>query len=326
MSERRSAIRVLGVVGGVAMVLFLFVTLGFPGSTRAQQPAASSAGAETPLPEGYVGAETCKGCHGEQYTSFQRTKMGRLFLKHPRDDKERLACEGCHGPGKAHVEGGGGKGVGGLITFAKDDKTPVQKRNQVCFGCHTKGARLFWKGSAHESRGVACTNCHKIMTEVPAKAQLAKETEIETCGACHPQKRAQTMRSSHMPLREGKMTCTSCHNPHGTATRSLLKEIGLNETCYRCHTEKRGPLLWTHAPVLENCANCHDPHGSNHENLLKVAKPRLCQQCHITSGHPINPYGRGDTASLKFVMGRQCVDCHQLIHGSNHPAGKFFER
>ncbi len=82
-----------------------------------------------------------------------------------------------------------------------------------------------------------------------------------------------------MPLREGKMTCTSCHNPHGTVTPSLLRENSLNDTCYRCHTEKRGPFLWTHPPVQESCANCHNPHGSNHESMLIIANPRLCQQC-----------------------------------------------
>jgi len=121
------------------------------------------------------------------------------------------------------------------------------------------------------------------------------------------------------------MTCTSCHNPHGTVTPSLLKEVSLNNTCFNCHAEKRGPFLWTHPPVSENCANCHDPHGSNHESMLKVAKPRLCQQCHIETRHPTNPYGR-DTGSLKYVMGRSCVSCHANIHGSNHPSGFAFTR
>ena len=157
------------------------------------------------------------------------------------------------------------------------------------------------------------------------RAHLAKETEIETCASCHLQKRATTMRSSHMPLREGKMTCTSCHNPHGSVTPALLRENSLNDNCYRCHTEKRGPFLWQHAPVIESCANCHDPHGSNHEKMLKVAKPRLCQQCHIESRHPTSPYGR-DPGSAKFVMSGPCVNCHVNIHGSNHPSGFAFTR
>jgi DmsE family decaheme c-type cytochrome len=178
------------------------------------------------------------------------------------------------------------------------------------------------------------------MEQVSPRAQLQRPNEIDTCGQCHVQRKAQTMRSSHMPLREGKMTCTSCHNPHGTVTPALLKKNSINDTCYSCHAEKRGPFLHPHVPVIENCVNCHDPHGSNHERMLKVAKPRLCQECHTGSGHPVRPYGR-ETAQLpigqlpnivtvptqlKFVLGRQCANCHVMIHGSNHPAGQLFER
>ncbi|MBI2369386.1 MAG: DmsE family decaheme c-type cytochrome [Deltaproteobacteria bacterium] len=268
----------------------------------------------------------CKTCHQEQFERFSATTMGKLFLKHPRNAQEKLGCEGCHGPGKAHVDAGGGKGVGGLISFAKTDRTPVERRNAICLQCHDKAARLFWQGSAHESRNVACTNCHRVMENVSERAQLAKATEMDTCGQCHLQKRAQQMRFTHMPVREGKMTCTSCHNPHGTVSEKLLKATSVNDTCYTCHAEKRGPFLWEHPPVQENCLNCHDPHGSNHERMLKLARPRLCQQCHIESRHPTRPYAP-TTANSRFLFGRQCANCHAgNIHGSNHPSGNAFTR
>ena len=317
--------RLLGVLGSAAVLLL--VVLAVQSCSPAQRPARPSVEAPFPPPgsDAYVGSETCQGCHAEAFDKFAHTKMGRLFLKQPRDARERLACEGCHGPGRAHVEAGGGKGKGGLITFARNDPTPVERRNEVCLTCHRKGDRLFWQGSAHESRDVACTSCHTVMADVTPRFQLAKPTQLETCGTCHLRQRAQQMRSSHMPLREGKMQCTSCHNPHGSVTPTLLRDVSPNDTCYTCHAEKRGPFLWEHAPVVESCANCHDPHGSNHEKMLKVAKPRLCQQCHVESRHPTNPYGR-DAASLKFVLGRACVSCHTSIHGSNHPSGFAFTR
>jgi len=304
----------------VALAVFAFgVLLELPFFAGAQ-PVPPAAPAPPAAPSNYMGAATCKACHEEQFIKFSKTRMGRSFLLQARNSNEANACESCHGPGRAHVEAGGGKGKGGLITFAKNDPTPVEKRNQICLDCHTKGERIFWKGSAHESRDVACTSCHKVMEDVSPKHQLTKATEIESCGTCHLQKRAQQMRSSHMPLREGKMTCTSCHNPHGTVTRALLKEASLNDTCFTCHAEKRGPFLWSHQPVVESCTNCHDPHGTNHDAMLKLAKPRLCQQCHIESGHVSRPYGR-DASAQKFVMGRSCNDCHVAVHGSNHPGG-----
>jgi DmsE family decaheme c-type cytochrome len=314
---------------GVILTLGLLVLLVSVAATSCRMAQTTPPPRPVALPQpgtdGYVGAETCQGCHEEAFTKFASTKMGRLFLHHPRNDLERAACENCHGPGKAHVEAGGGKGVGGMITFRKNDPTPLETRNGVCVQCHQRGPHLLWPGSAHEVRDVACTNCHKVMENITAQSQLARETEMETCGQCHIEKRAQQMRVSHMPLREGKMTCTSCHNPHGSVATKLLKENSPNDTCYRCHAEKRGPFLWEHPPVTESCTNCHDPHGSNHENMLKVAKPRLCQQCHVETRHPTRPYGT-DTPSLKFVLGRSCSMCHVNIHGSNHPSGFAFTR
>ncbi len=96
------------------------------------------------------------------------------------------------------------------------------------------------------------------------------------------------LRSSHMPMREGKIVCTDCHNPHGSYSEKLLRANSVNENCYTCHAEKRGPFLWEHAPVRENCLNCHDPHGSINEYLLKslaaAAVPALPQCGDAPSG------------------------------------------
>jgi DmsE family decaheme c-type cytochrome len=282
--------------------------------------------AETPPRQGptYVGSEVCKACHAPQFETFSQTLMGRIFLKSPRDELEKQACETCHGPGSEHVAKGGGKGVA-VIAFRKDSPQSVAEQNAVCLQCHERGLRVFWKGSPHESRDLSCTNCHKIMVKVSDKNQFVKKTEIETCSQCHLQRRAQLMRSSHMPYREGKMTCTDCHNPHGTATEKLIKANSFNEACYACHTEKRGPFLWEHAPVRENCMNCHEPHGSNHDKLLKVARPRLCQRCHVEQAHPTIPFTPKGFLSA-FALNRSCQNCHSQIHGSNHPAGVRFQR
>ena len=317
----------------VAVPVVLLVSASIASCTKSRpRELAGATGARTEEllpppapPDSYIGVQLCRACHPAIAATFAQTKMGRLFLNAPRNAKERHACETCHGPGKAHMQAGGGRGKGGMITFARNDPTPVAVRNAICLDCHAKGDRLFWAGSAHASSDVACTSCHRVMDNVSHANNLAKVNEIETCGTCHLQKRAQQMRSSHMPLREGKLSCSSCHNPHGTVSQALLKERSPNETCYTCHAEKRGPFLWEHVPVPENCMNCHEPHGTNHEKLLKVAMPRLCQQCHVLPGHPSNPYGT-DPPSLRFTVARQCANCHATIHGSNHPAGRFFAR
>jgi len=313
----------VGKQGGLAAALVVLLVLVFAQWMAPSLAEAQNAGAPQPTtepPPGYAGSEACIECHKDPAATFAKTVHHKLFLKHPRTDKERLGCEACHGPGLAHGEAEG-KTLDGLKTFGKKSPLSVAEQNAICLECHQKTARLYWQGGPHESRDLACTDCHKIMEAVSERRQLAKATVIETCSQCHIQRRAQLMRSSHMPLREGKMDCVSCHNPHGTATEKQLKANSVNEVCYTCHAEKRGPFLWEHPPVTESCSNCHDPHGSNHEKLLKVAKPRLCQQCHVESRHPTRPHD----PFTRFVFNRSCTNCHSQIHGSNHPsaAGRF---
>ena len=38
------------------------------------------------------------------------------------------------------------------------------------------------------------------------------------------------------------MTCATCHNPHGGRSKMLVAAT-VNETCYKCHPERRGPFL-----------------------------------------------------------------------------------
>ncbi len=109
---------------------------------------------------------------------------------------------------------------------------------------------------------------------------------------------------------------------------SLIKNT-LNDTCYTCHAEKRGPYLWEHAPVAEDCSLCHSSHGSVNEALLKTRSPQLCQQCHSQAGHPSVGY-QGTGASMGntsgFVAGKSCLNCHNQVHGSNHPSGNLLQR
>jgi DmsE family decaheme c-type cytochrome len=270
----------------------------------------------------YVGSQECAVCHVKQTEDYSRTLHGRIFLKNPRTPQEKFGCESCHGPGSEHVRLGGGLGVGGIVAFRDNAGRPVEERNAVCLSCHERGLRTYWRASTHETRGLACTNCHQIMRKNSLQNQFLKSTEQETCFQCHRTIRAQTYRSSHMPIREGKITCANCHNPHGTPNQSLLKEATANDVCYGCHAEKRGPFLWEHPPVRENCMNCHDPHGSMHDFLLKVSMPRLCQQCHSVVGHPGTPHN----PNVQFAFNRACANCHSAVHGSNAPGGVRFHR
>ena len=273
-------------------------------------------------PSGYVGAETCKACHETEATSLAATSHGKTGVA---DWSGGIACETCHGPGAAHADSGDPSKIRVLRTL------PGPEQSAACLTCHERGDRSHWQGSAHDGRGLSCLTCHTIhQTGKPHPALLKKATEFETCGSCHLRRKASLMRSAHMPLREGTMTCTSCHDPHGSTGPSLLKQESINDNCYSCHAEKKAPLLWEHPPVKENCLTCHDPHGSLHPRMQIAKQPRVCQQCHDESRHPTQPYAEASAGPEFFpnarMFDRGCLNCHSQIHGSNHPAGMRFLR
>ena len=290
-----------------------------PSAPTRNGPVAGGTKSSAPVDATVVGTQVCVTCHASSTEQFNHTLMGRLA----KTQKGKFECESCHGPGSAHVKAGGGRGVGGIISFRPEDGSrTAQENNAICLACHERGDRTYWNGSTHETRGLMCTNCHTIMKQVSRKFQLQTAFTPDTCYQCHKDRRAQNYFSSHMPLREGKITCSDCHNPHGTATEAMLRENSVNDNCYKCHAEKRGPFLWEHNPVRENCLNCHDPHGSTKEAMLKVQRPKLCAECHGFD-HGTNLLG---PTNSRFVFNKGCGNCHVKIHGSNHPSGSFFQR
>jgi DmsE family decaheme c-type cytochrome len=208
-------------------------------------------------------------------------------------------------------------------------------QNAPCLGCHRGGERLHWQGSEHDAGHVACADCHVLhtghdpMLERDLRPETWRRPQAEACFRCHPQQRAMMHRPSAHPIKEGLVRCSDCHQPHGSATPALLRGYSLNETCYRCHAEKRGPFLWEHPPAREDCSHCHEPHGSVHVALLKRRPPWLCQECHMAPQHPSGVYtaaGLPGPSPDDRLLVKACVNCHSEVHGSNHPSGPRFTR
>ena len=201
--------------------------------------------------------------------------------------------------------------------------------SEICTTCHDRGTHALFAGSQHDQRNVGCPTCHSVHSPKGEK-QIKAATQPELCATCHRNIVNRLQRFNHMPVREGKIVCTSCHNPHGSANVKLLKMgTTVDELCTSCHAEKRGPYLWEHAPVANACVTCHDPHGSNNERMLLAKVPFLCQRCHVTSRHPPTVYegfGLKNSASANRLIGSGCVVCHVQIHGSNAPSGKYLHR
>jgi DmsE family decaheme c-type cytochrome len=220
--------------------------------------------------------------------------------------------------------------------------------------CHTSNRHLaFWDVGAHARNDITCANCHNIHNSAGPVAVAPFTTsfranEADICGKCHQQIRNAILKPSHHPIIENKIKCSDCHNPHGALTPVMLRAETVNQQCYSCHTDKRGPFLFAHPSVEQNCLSCHNPHGSIYPRLLNEKVPNLCQDCHDVARHPGTPYGGAagfqctpaatndpknsacfgkapgsfnTSVNTRFIA-RGCVNCHNAIHGSNAPASR----
>jgi len=275
------------------------------------------------------GADTCLKCHdaGSELpaSGIFATPHGRL--SDPNGPFAGLQCEACHGPAGNHPRRPrSGQTREPMITFGPDSPVPAAKQNAVCLACHTDAPRMAWHSGIHALAEVTCSSCHRLhQTPDPALKPL---TQIEVCTGCHHRQKSELHQRSAHPLGV-QMGCTDCHNPHQSVNESSLRRLSLNETCYGCHAEKRGPFLWEHAPVVEDCSYCHRPHGSINRALLSQRPPQLCQDCHAAAGHPAVAYSGPETATGRpsaFVLGGSCLNCHSQVHGSNHPSGHLLQR
>jgi len=315
----------------LAFVTFGAVLLGFGPVVAQEQPWQAG---DDYMPEEYsrTGADTCLRCHGgdENAHVLQIMRGPHAVQADSRTPfaAGQLQCESCHGPGGDHtgrIRGDDERPP--MPAFASNSPWSKEKQNQQCLNCHQGADHRFWAGGIHESNEVGCADCHR--SHIVRDPITVTSTESQVCVSCHIQQRAQFQRAYAHPVRFGEMSCSSCHAPHGTVNPAMLTKATVNDNCYECHAEYRGPYLWEHAPVVEDCGNCHQPHGSSHPGMLERRAPLLCQSCHSRLGHP----GVGLTSNdlepglqSTFLLSGSCTSCHSQVHGSNHPSGAILNR
>ncbi len=299
-------------------LVLLILMLGISALSGAQTPPkpASNLQAATAPTDGaqYVGSDTCKGCHEELHNKLGTTPHEHLLATGTSGKADWHGCESCHGPGSAHVEGGGDKTK--IVRFP--DLTP-EKSSAICQKCHQAGDRSNFHRSSHLSNGIGCTSCHSIH-EAKAKKALLRAESPNLCYTCHTEMKAEFSRPYRHRVNEGLIQCGDCHNEHGgMLPRQLRASAAQDQVCMKCHTEKRGPFVYEHMPVkTEGCTSCHTPHGSTNPRLLRVAQVnQLCLQCHTLSMNNIPsqpPVGPAHNQAQKY---QACTMCHAYIHGSN---------
>src|SRR5258708_764606 len=155
------SIKTILVTWTLALIAIAMVSAGTP--AQDPKPSSPQPAQGLPLPTTsagatYVGSEACSQCHYDKFVSYMN--QPHSHSGDPRAPGSRFGCESCHGPASNHVAGGGGRNVGGLMTFSS--AVPTADRNAVCLQCHTRGSTALWHGSTHDERKLAGMACHAV--------------------------------------------------------------------------------------------------------------------------------------------------------------------
>ena len=317
------------------IIVWIFVALSSQW-LHASEPSPGSTGSQVQMR-----SDICIGCHLEQVKVM--TQGAHWVAGDSRTPVNLQECSTCHGATEEHVLSAGEALQEGLVAYTpKNTSMTPPEQNAVCQTCHKESTLIHWETSGHTNADVGCIGCHRMHQEDKV---LAKRTQSSVCYECHTNVRLMDNKPYGHPMREQKMTCTDCHGAHGGPGDAGMKTFAVNDTCYSCHAELRGPFLWEHAPSSENCVLCHTAHGSMHAGMLNRRAPQLCQSCHEPTGmqgtgqrhsrlalsyrHPggvdigPTPFGGGaPTMGIsRLVLGESCMNCHSKVHGTNHPAG-----
>ncbi|HIJ77678.1 MAG: hypothetical protein OEY01_00015 [Desulfobulbaceae bacterium] len=273
------------------------------------------------------GADLCYSCHQQERIAYSKGKVHK-----PVQDGD---CGACHAPHAA--------GRNALL------RKPLA---QTCLGCHQE--ENVYKNKHKPYADGNCGACH--LSHNSSREQLLKSSGDQLCLQCH---KDPEVLAGHKGFPRKVRLCSTCHNPHGSEKKGLMrafvhpedkkgcnschsKDIRDSDLCFSCHAEVKKQVMATHSHLQANdgnsCMGCHSPHAADTKNLLRGKENQLCWSCHSETAermapslhkHPAvkscsechAPHGANQVAMLKAEGNALCSRCHETQGKFSHPVG-----
>lgn len=258
----------------------------------------------------------CAECHDTVVAAFATNPHATA---RGRNANPSAICASCHNGGAEHASSGDPAAIG----IPRGDAGAW-----LCLGCHAGASHndIEPKG-VHAQNAINCEACHTMHPAGGTPEALLAREGSSLCVSCHAgvagsfrKPFTHRMHDSAGGASKAGMQCASCHNPHGRGGEASLIHSRAGEVaCLSCHTDKRGPFVYTHISTeVAGCLGCHEPHGSANPMMLKRSRvAQLCLECHsVTSPATVGsqPPSFHDLRSPRY---QNCTTCHVAVHGSN---------
>lgn len=224
-------------------------------------------------------------------------------LQHPdqsRDGMER-GSEKCHGPGSTHAQ------RPSRANIVNPARLPSVRANDVCIQCHSQGQP---KANPINGRyydwpvGFDVTKNLGDFWELE-EHKLGEETFTHFPDGTGHKNRMQGNDFVQSLMYTRGVTCSSCHDVHGTGNNAdLLKPVSL--VCLSCHgpSSPNGP----HTPTIE--AHTHHKAGSTGNECVGCHMPKIEQTIADVNVRSHTFKFIPPSMTDKFKMPNSCNSCH----------------
>jgi predicted CXXCH cytochrome family protein len=246
----------------------------------------------------------CLRCHASQ-ARMSLPEARNRFAGEP-FEAGGITCVACHGDASAHLASGGKKPMARI-----GEMEPV-RRDSVCLSCHLEGQDAV----VHQGKQLVGFRPGDNIFEY---ASFFVRSRQESGGQRATSQWEALLQSGCKRGAGDKLTCTTCHDPHGsTAGMTMAERVGYYRgRCLSCHDAQlsagkpeAGGFAKTHHPEQQDCAACHMPRAKSsdiaHEQVTDHRIPRLPRP------------GPGETAG---EQGEQLVAVGAWLNGRENQAG-----
>ncbi|SEC22518.1 cytochrome c3 family protein [Terriglobus roseus] len=235
---------------------------------------------------------TCDGCHSVDF-NLQTKKVAEW----------NVGCERCHGPGSDHAAHPTRANI--QNPGAMDDVSA----NDTCISCHSQGRP---RAGLIDGKAVDWPVGYKPGLKLADFWKLEDTTLGQTDflhfadGTAHKNRMQGNDFVQSTMYRHG-VTCSSCHDPHGSANAAQLRKPA-DKICLDCHAA--GSANGPHTATLED--HTHHKAGSAGSQCVACHMPKIETEGvpgAFVSAHTFRFITPGMTDQYK--MPNPCTTCHQ---------------